>query len=184
MLIIKENNRVYLIESTYSYSEYANQDQTLVPENMPIFKACKSKVLIGGCCLRDLEAIRYLHLPMPKELSAVNLLNKTVPAIKNTLQELGRLDEDGDLSSIVFAKADKVFALTPNGAIREIFKEEAIGWQDDRLRYALAITEGMPLNERIQKIYKIVGKILGVNMFPLIMMDSTSFKLKIVEEKI
>lgn len=183
MLIIKEDNRVYLIESTYSYSSYGEQDQALIPENMPIFRVYKSKILIGGDCIPDLEAIRYLHLPFPKELSAVNLLNKIVPHIKSVFEYLGRLNEDGDLSSIVFAKADKVFALTPNSAIREIFKEEAIGWQDDRLRYALAITEGMPLDERIQKIYKIVGKILGVNMFPLIMMDSKSFKLKIIEEK-
>ena len=183
MLIIKEDNRVYLIESTYSYSSYGEQDQALISENMPIFRAYKSKILIGGDCIPDLEAIRYLRLPLPKELSAVNLVSKTVPAIKSILQELGRLDKNSAMSNIVFAKADKVLSLTPNSAIREIFKEEAIGWQDDRLRYALAITEGMPLDERIQKIYKIVGKILGVNMFPLIMMDSTSFKLKIIEEK-
>ena len=183
MLIIKENNRIYMIESTYFYSEYARQDQALVEENMPVFKACKSKVLIGGRSLPALEAIRYLHLPFSSELSENALVSKVVPRMRDVWEELGRLDEDGEIWEIAFADKDKVFVTSSNGAIREIAKEEAIGLQDDHLRYALAVTQELPFAERIQEIYKIVGRIMEINLFPIIVMDSVTFKLQIIEEK-
>ena len=184
MLILKENHRVYLVQSTYAYSLEGFPEPALVPENMPIFKAYQSKALIGGTDIATLEALRYRRLPFPQEFTAVNLLRKTVPQIERALEELGRLDESDEIDGLLLlAKGEKAFMVLADFTVREIQKEEAVGWAEDRLRYALTLTDGMPLIPRARAAYKIVGEILGVNPFPLIMMDATGFALKIIEEE-
>ena len=182
MIVIKENNRVYMFQSTYDYGEPSRWDQALIPDNMPIFKAARANVLIGGDCVSDLEAIRYLRLPFPAELTAPKLTEKVLPIVKSALKALDRLDEDDNVSYMAFAKGDRAFMLTSNFALAEIEKEKAFGWQAERLRYALLATQGEPMIQRVKKIYQTVGKQLSINMFPLIMADSKSFQVKILQE--
>ena len=183
MIVIKENNRVYLFESVYTYGDAGRWDQALVPENMPLFKAAKANVLIGGDSFYELEAIRYLHLPFPATLNAPQLSEKVLPKLKSALKRLDKLDEDGDVSYMVFAKGDRAFMLTSNFALAEIEKEKAFGWQAERLRYALLTTQGQPMMERVKHIYQSLGRQLRANTFPLIMADSKSMQVKIIREE-
>ena len=182
MIVIKENNRVYMVESICNYGEYSRWDQALVPDNMPLFKAATANVMIAGDNVCDLDAIRYLRLPFPATLNAPKLTDKVLPKIKAALKALDRLDENGDISYMAFAKGDKAFMLTSNFCFVEIEKEKAFGWQAERLRYALILTQGQPVMQRVKSIYQLVGRQLKANMFPLVVMDSKSFQIQIIEE--
>lgn len=181
MIVIKENNRVYVVDSIYHYTRSGLDEQMLVPENMPITKAKHSPTVIAGLEYQ-LDPLRYIHLPFPKELSHKALADKIVPEIKDILHELGRDDEDGDIHTMAFAKGNKAFIVYAGKSIVEIAEEEAFGAHDDQYRYALSVTRGMPLAARLQAIYKAMGSILGANMFPLMMMDTVGLKINIVEE--
>lgn len=182
MIIIKDNKRVYMIESTYTYGECSRWDQALLPDNMPLFKAVKSNVLIGGNSFCELEAIRYLRLPFPSTLNAPELTEKVLPKIKGAMKECDRLDEDGEIAYMAFAKGEKAFILTNNFLLAEVQTEKAFGWQAERLRYALATTQGQPLMQRVKNIYRSVSRLLKVDLFPLIMMDTKSFQISIIKE--
>lgn len=183
MIVIKDNNRFYFVESVYTYVEYGCWDRALVLENMPIFKAHGSNVLIGGCCNAELDLLRYSHLPFPAQLSAEKMIKDIAPRVKGIIRYLGRTDEDDEISVCAFAKGDRAFILQSELAVREVFNEEVFGWNESRTRYALATTAGLPLIERLRETYRTVGKILGCNLFPLVMMDSVSFKLRIIGEE-
>lgn len=183
MLVIKENGRVYITESIYYYTSAGGAEQMLVPENMPIFKAVGSRTAIAGECLSALDQIRYVRLPFPKELSQKAMVDKIMPAVDSVLSDLNKDEEDGDVPSFLFAKGDRAFETICGDIVREIGTDEAFGWQNELFRYALACTTGMPLMQRLQSVYKTVGRILGEDLFPFIMTDTASLKIQVIEEE-
>lgn len=183
MIILKENNRVYIVETIYPYVEDGRVDQQLVPENMPIFKAKGSKTLIAGTELSTLDPLRYVRLPFRKELSQESLLNDISPTVRSIMCDLGRIDEDGEPADLVFAKGDKAFILTEN-MVCELKDGDAIDGPSALFRYALACTKGIPLLKRIQTVFKAVGKAIDANLFPLIMADTASLKIQVINEEV
>lgn len=183
MLFIKDKDRFYIIESTKIAGTEGDYDQMLVPENMPFFKVKNSNTVIACMNCADLDALRYRSFPFPAELSLPAIHNKIMQKVIDIWDSLGRADEDGDTSALFFAKKDRAFASWPNGTISELETAEAYGWREEYFRYALDITEGMPLKERIKAVYKAVGEITSSNLFPLIMINTKDFKIEIVEEK-
>ena len=182
MIIIKENNRVYVIESVYPLAFDGRADQMLVPENMPIFKAKASRAIIAGIEPADLDPLRYTRLPFPKTLSQQSMVNNISPRVADILYGLGRDDDDGELSPLVFAKDQNAFMRMSNGDILEIGSYAVIGGKDELHRYLLACTKGIPLEKRIQAVYKALGNIVGSYLFPVLMMDTVSLKPRIIEE--
>lgn len=183
MIIIKENGRVYIIDSIYPFTFDGKADQMLVPENVPIFKATGSRAIIAGVEQADLDPLRYVRLPFPKTLSQKSMVDKISPKVESILFGLGREDEDDELSPIIFAKDKQAFMRMPNGDILEIGSAEVVGVKDDYIRYFLACTKGMPVKKRVQAVYKALSNITGANLFPLFMMDTVSLKLTFVEEE-
>lgn len=183
MIILKENDRVYVAETIYPYFNDGRADQLLVPENMPIFRAKSTKVIIAGT-ETSFDSLRYERLPFHKELSQETIVNTLMPKIKTILCNLGKDDEDGNIAPLVFAKDNKAFIAWPDGKVMEIETEYVIGAaHEDLCRYSLACTKGMPLKRRLQVVYQTVGKLAGVNLFPLIMMDTKSLKVQVIEEE-
>lgn len=181
MVILKEKNRFYFIESCWLYSSmYDMRDLYLEPENLPIFKAERSNVLIGGDMIDALDTIRYVNLHFPAKLNFSSLCNSGVnQRIHNALKSVGK---EGEEPIFVFAKDDKAFELDSTGAFLEIESCYTLGSYQSFFNYALAVSEDLPFEKRIKTIYKIVGDCINTNLFPVVMMDSKNFKLTIIEE--
>lgn len=184
MLCIKEKDRYYFIESMRLIADEGRHEQLSIAENMPFFKANNSDILIAGYNIAALDALRYTNLKLPSKLSFETINNKIMPEIASVWYDLGRLDEYGDPpTSIFLGKNDKAFVIDCEGNITELEDACAYGWRADYFGYALALTSNSPLNERIQKIYKAVEQISGNILFPLIMTDTKSFNVNIIEEE-
>lgn len=182
MLIIKENDRVYVVESTYEISAYGRIEQCMLTENIPMFKAKGSNTIIAADSSIKVDDLRYVRLPVPKELNLTELKNKTMPRIKDIWRSMGRDDEDGEFPEIVFAQGNRAFLFKYGDVIVEVIDEEAMGMFDTTLRYALKLTRGLPILERLQKVYKSIENLSGEKMFPLFMIDTVSKKVKMVKE--
>ena len=182
MLVIKENDRVYLVESRYEFLEYGHNDHCMVAENVPLFKAKRSNVIIGAVTSGAVDDIRYARLPVPRELNLAELKNTTMPSIKDIWRGMGRDDEDGEFFEIAFAQGNRAFIYRFGDVITEVVDEEAIGIFDMPLRYALKLTRGMPLMDRLQTVYKSVENLSATRLFPLFVIDTVSKKVKMIKE--
>lgn len=183
MLFIKDKDRFYFIESTKLVIDERKTQQMLIPENMLFFKAKNSKTVIAGDNFAALDALRYVSLPFPAQLSLPAIHRRVMPKLTAIIEELGRFDEEDNLPVFFFGKGDKAFGVMNDGGIFEMEDAMTWGWNDSYFRYALALTEGMPLMKRIQTVYKTVEKVSGTYLFPLIMMDTKNCKIQIVEEE-
>lgn len=145
MIVLHQNERVVIAESVFTMTGYGRKDQAFLVDNLPFFKAFGSNVLITGGgrnANADLDAIRYERLPFPSELTLGAIGEKIFPRVRKLLARLGRIDGDGEpMTTFIFAKGDKAYALEPDGSVCPIEEDEAFGMNRDIFRAALAMTK-------------------------------------------
>ena len=183
MIVLKDKNKVYLVESIYTFSTFGRLEHCLVEENVPIFRMKGSTAIAGSDSCANVDDFRYVRIPVPKQLNLVDLKTKTMPRIKQLWRDMGRDDEDGRFERIVIAKDDKAFVYNSNDVLIEIDDAYAIGLYSEAINYALKATKGLSVQQRVRKVYQYVQEMTGAAMFPLFVMDTVSKKLQIIEEE-
>ncbi|GEM_PF-5477246 len=185
MIVIKENGRIYIAQSTFIDAPDGQKDAYTMVENMPICRVPGSKTLIaaeGERAKPDMDRIRYKRITFPATLTVPGL-HKVLPKIEAAVDELDGLEEGRLQTDLVFAKGDRAFFLHGGTAFKEVESLETIGWREVEFRYAMLLNGDRPILERIIAAYETVGRYAGINLFPVIVWDTATLKPIVVEEE-
>lgn len=189
MIVIVEKDTTYFAypyscintKSDLPINDWLNED------NLAFWKVVGKKncILGGWSTMRINDVVRYEdNLLSDCEITLKDLVEKLQPRITDALEKAGEWNGEKDYweNAFFIAQNGKAFEVD-FGYVREIDKFAVFERYQNLAMAVLDDTQNMPAMDRLHKIGKLVEEINAIPMFPMLVMDTKTQKLQVINEK-
>ena len=183
IIYIKENNVNYIACSESGALSFTTYEDKICPDNLAMWKVKNRKRVYAGFgkLNRVSDILRYDSHLFAKQVNYENLINYTVPRMRDILQHFNCLKKDKYWENeLLVISEDKAFLITQNLFVRELGDFCAVGSNEGFFMGALEVTKNMPVAERIKDIVASINQLEDLNYFPITMINTKTGKKTII----
>ena len=190
MMIVKENGHIYMakIALIHLCAGHSDVEWCLNEENSNVCRLPNDDNIIvaldgpNASFISDL--LRYEPDFIRGEVTIEKLILEVAPALKDFLQDCGKLDKKGSMGAdIAIAQKDRAFIITDNFHCNEVEEFDAIGRNENTLNTTLYLSKGLSPEERFCYSAKTLEKLLSYDRLPLIAINTETCKPYFIERK-
>ena len=183
---IKGKDRVVLGFACWALSEVNDRDKTL-EDNLP-FKVFEDEGVIVACAERERSAdILFADEAIENEIkegktSYEYVVNDIAPKIYAEMEQEHLLDEGRWPNCFVVAKGNSLSDVTPSFFVQDVEEYLVHGYVTEYIKSFLKYNADMPVEERIVGAFRFHVKMMGEHVFPIVLIDTKNFKVKVFTE--
>lgn len=175
MVVINKDGVVYIAESSYYMPVFTTERDFLnYPENINVWHpsgdADKLMLVVGT--RREADILRYEDI-FPKPFNAKKMIDDTYYEAALLFDEAGLTDDKKrPRCSIVFAKRDKAYVVTPSTAVERVEEIFADTMDNDVVIGEYFLNKDKPIKELLRGMYKSVEDATMKKQFPIAVMNT------------
>ena len=185
-ITLKDKDSIWIAVGAAGVMINVHNDDLIHKDNLNLWRVpnvqncLMSSVRAGGI---DIDRIRYQkHLGLSAPLTLSNLILKTVPKLKQVFEECDMMDGKESWQTLLVAKGDKAFAITPTFTCCEIEDFDVRGNGEDTAYGAMLYYMDLPPVERIAKTFRTLEKMRRTKHFPVVLMNTMTKESVIIYE--
>ena len=193
MFVVKEKDRVYFADMPiclWLFDSRMTEKDCFDKENLHAYKVknVKNCIVMGSPKLKEVDACRYdkeLNKKIKQsDFTYKDIVNSIVPAMNEAIKALYQDDKDYDWkNNFAIAKGNRAFHIIDNLAYEIDDYEILIGAMRELASASFESTIGRPTIERIIEAGKTVEKVYLEKVFPIVITDTKSGKMKLYNDK-
>ena len=178
IITLKDKDSVWIgVSIDYDYGEI-HKDDVIHEDNLKMWRAPDaSDCIIASYQANgiDIDALRYKkNLGFSVPLTQKNLITKVIPKLKKVFEETDMLDENESWQTLVIAKGDKAFEISPKFLCNEVEDFQITG--NTRRGYvawgSMAINKDITPVDRIAEAFRAIENVKYEMQFPVVIMNT------------
>ena len=175
-IVLKDNKSVWVSVGAAGVMINSHNDDLIHEDNLNLWRVTNvqnclmSSVRAGGI---DIDRIRYQkHLGLSEPLTQQNLILKTIPKLKQILEECDMMDGKESWQTFLVARGEKAFVIHPTFTCCEIEDFDVFGNGEDTAYGAMMYYKDLPPVERIAQTFRMLEKMRRTKHFPIVLMNT------------
>ena len=179
IIAIKDKDKVVIgFSGMGGWSGFCDADY-VDEENVPIGFSKTGKVWVMPSLCRDSDAVLYDDELISQEVAPKTIITDIIPAIRKKMSHLGGLSKSGGWNqTLTICDDEHIYDINKAFSFYDADDYVCHGLYVELMRSVLDETKHLSAEERILEAFRFVGVYTRENVFPLIITDTKSKRLK------